>query len=249
MAVALSIRKPVTDALAVTHLDWIRFRHRGYIWTAILLALPLAMLYFARNMIPPGFEPTPRLIAGSIVLNLGITLVQGLAQDMNFQRFFFRLKLIQVCPVHPLSYALGSLAVPILRASIVGAAILLFAPLFGISIHLSLWLVPAILLTALSMAGIAFIIGTWAPAQEIGNMISTIVGVLIVMVSPIYFPASRLPGPLETLSQVSPYTHAADALDAILSNRAGFYDELAILVAITAVTMTIGLAGMRWREA
>ncbi len=69
------------------------------------------------------------------------------------------------------------------------------------------------------------------------------------MISPIYYPVSRLPDWLEPIARLSPYTYAANALDAILSGRGGFGDDVAILAAITAVSMTIGLAGMRWREA
>jgi hypothetical protein len=41
---------------------------------------------------------------------------------------------------------------------------------------------------------------------------------------------------------------AANALDALLSGRSGFYNDLAVLAMITAAGLAIGLAGMRWRE-
>lgn len=43
-------------------------------------------------------------------------------------------------------------------------------------------------------------------------------------------------------------THAGTAIDGVLSGAGGFYDEIGILALITAVTLTLGIVGMRWRE-
>jgi hypothetical protein len=49
-------------------------------------------------------------------------------------------------------------------------------------------------------------------------------------------------------AHLSPYTYAANALDAILSGRSDFSRGIAILAGITAVGVAVGAAGMRWRE-
>jgi ABC-type multidrug transport system permease subunit len=77
---------------------------------------------------------------------------------------------------------------------------------------------------------------------------ANLAGILVVLISPIYFSASRLPEPLQSMSQLSPYTHAASGLDVALSGAGGFADDVAILAAITAAALAVGLAGMRWRE-
>jgi lipooligosaccharide transport system permease protein len=245
---ALPRSKVLTDAITITHLEWLRVRPNLWQWTTILFLYPVTLLFFARYILPVGVEVTPRLIAGSMVYSLGLTSVLVLAQNLNFARFSFQLKLIQACPVSRYSYVIGSLVEPVIRSSIIASLILLFAPVFGIEIRLSPWLAPVVVFTALSFSGVAFIIGTWAPTQEIGNMIANTVGIIVTLMSPIYFPVERLPDWMEPIARLSPYTYAANALDALLSGRAGFYDDLAVLAAITAAGLVIGLAGMRWRE-
>jgi len=134
------------------------------------------------------------------------------------------------------------------RAVLGACLLLLFAPAFGIDIHLSVWFLPVAVLTAVSLSGLALVISTRTPTWEVGNMLGSVVGIFVALMSPIYFPASRLPDWMEPLALLSPYTYAADALNSILSGQAGFFDEMAILAAITVASLCIGIAGMRWRE-
>jgi ABC-2 type transport system permease protein len=243
------MRKGLNDALAVAWLEWLRVR--GYLWVfvPILLLWPLTMLFVMSHVLPPDATLTPRLIAGSIVFAVGLNAVNNTGQTLVFWRFSNRLKLLIASPMHQASFVGGFLIVPVLHGLFVSSVLLLLAPLFGIEIHISAWFWPVAALTAFSMVGLALLIGTWSPSQTVGNQLSQISGVLVVLVSPIYYPISRLPDWLEPIANLSPYTHAASALDSILSGRNDFYGELGILLAITAIGLTLGLLGMRWREA
>jgi ABC-type multidrug transport system permease subunit len=240
--------KALSDTLTVAWMEWLRMKTIFWIVSIILLLWPLSMLFFARHLVPEGVEVGPRLIAGSIVFTLGLSTVNNTAQNVVFSRFANQLKIMVASPVHPYAWAAGSLLIRVLQAMAFSLVLLLFAPVFGIDIQLSLWFLPVALLTALSMVGLGLVIGTWSPNQMIGNQLSQVIGILIVIVSPIYFSVSRLPDWLEPIARLSPYTYAANALDAILSGRGGFYGDLAVLAAITAAGLVIGLAGMRWRE-
>jgi ABC-type multidrug transport system permease subunit len=134
------------------------------------------------------------------------------------------------------------------RALLNACVILIFAPVFGISIHLSAWFIPIVILASLSLSGVALIIGTWSPSMEFGTIVSSIAATVIGLMSPVFYPVSRLPDWLEPIAHLSPYTHAAKALTAVLSGQTGIADEVAILTAITVAGLVIGLAGMRWRE-
>ncbi|HXF52186.1 MAG TPA: hypothetical protein VNM43_10945 [Dehalococcoidia bacterium] len=48
--------------------------------------------------------------------------------------------------------------------------------------------------------------------------------------------------------RASRYTHAGAAVDDLLSGRGGFMQETLILFALTILGLTIGVAGLRWRE-
>jgi ABC-type multidrug transport system permease subunit len=118
-----------------------------------------------------------------------------------------------------------------------------------IDIHLSPWLVPLILLTTLSMTGIAVTIATWAPAWEVANLLANLLGLLVTLLSPVYYPIERLPEWLRWVARLSPYTHAGEAINRVLSGQGGFEREALLLAAITLVGLAIGVAGLRWREA
>jgi ABC-2 type transport system permease protein len=243
------MRKGLNDALAVAWLEWLRVRGYFWVFVPILLLWPLTMLFVMSHVLPADATLTPRLIAGSIVFAVGLNAVNNTGQTLVFWRFSNRLKLLVASPMHQASFVGGFLVVPVGHGLFVSSVLLALAPLYGISIHISLWFWPVVAITALSMVGLALLIGTWSPSQAVGNQLSQISGVLVVLVSPIYYPVSRLPDWLQPVAQFSPYTHAANALDGILSGRGDFYGEIGILALITAAGLVLGLRGMRWREA
>jgi ABC-type multidrug transport system permease subunit len=240
--------KLVSDALVIAWLQALRSMRPPLPFLAGALLFPLPMLFLARYLTPEGVAVGPRLIAGSMVFSVGLATVQGLTAWLNNDRFTYRLALIRSYPVHRVSYAAGMLLTATGRAVLGACLLLLFAPAFGIDIHLSVWFLPVAVLTAVSLSGLALVISTRTPTWEVGNMLGSVVGIFVALMSPIYFPASRLPDWMEPLALLSPYTYAADALNSILSGQAGFFDEMAILAAITVASLCIGIAGMRWRE-
>jgi len=197
---------------------------------------------------PPGFDIGVRLVTGSLVFGLGLMTVNNLAQFILAERFNNQTKLVVVAPVHPLSYAGGILAYSVFQSLVTAAVILSFAPLVDIDITLSFWLVPLILLTAVSMTGIAIVIGTWAPSLEMGNMLANTLGILVVILSPVYYPIERLSEWLRWVARLSPYTHAGEAINRVLSGQGGFEREALVLAGITVVGLVIGIVGLRWRE-
>jgi ABC-type multidrug transport system permease subunit len=126
---------------------------------------------------------------------------------------------------------------------------LLLAPLFGIDVSLSLWLLPIGALTALSLSGLAIAIGTRAPSEDAGRLLASGLGILIAMFSPVYYELARLPEALQWLARLSPYTHAAVLLNGLLDGRGLDQQSAVWLVAVAALLVVVGVGGMRWREA
>jgi hypothetical protein len=88
--------------------------------------------------------------------------------------------------------------------------------------------------------------GTWSLTYTTGNVLAEVSGILVVMLS-VYFSVSRLPDWLQWPARFSPYTHAAEALKDSLSGSVPL-GEVAILAALSAVMVSLGIAGMRWRD-
>lgn len=242
--------KAASDALAIFQLEFLKMRVWLPFYAFNIIVAPIGLLLFAKALTPPGFGGSVevRLVTGSLVFGLGAMTVNNLAQLLAQERFTFQQKLVMTSPVHPLSYAGGVVAYAVVQAVVTAAVVLSFAPAFDIDIHLSLWLAPLILLTTLSMTGIAVTIATWAPTWEIGNLLANVMGLMVTLLSPVYYPIERLPEWLRWVARLSPYTHAGNAINDVLSGYAVPEREVLVLAAITVAGILIGVAGLRWRE-
>lgn len=244
------MRKFLSDALVVFEIEIRKVRAWGPMYFLSVVVAPLGFLLFAKALLPPGLSGpvATRLITGSLVFGIGMMTVNNLAQVMLWERFTLTLKLIVTSPIHPLSYALGVVAFSVAQGMVTAGVVLSFAPLVGIHVHLSLWLVPVVLLTAISMTGLGMVIATWSPSMETGGMMANLLGIMLTILSPVYYPIDRLPEWLRWVARFSPYTHAGQAVQSILSGRGGFGGEALLLLAITIVGLSFGAAGLRWRE-
>lgn len=240
--------KAVSDAAVIFQLELLKMRVWLPAYFFSIVVAPLGLLLFAKALSPPGLGGEIRLVTGSLVFGLGVMTVNNLAQLIQEERFTFQQKLVVTSPVHRLSYAGGVVAYAVAQAALTAVVVLSFAPAFDIDIHLSLWLLPLILLTTLSMTGIAVIIAAWSPSQMVGNVMANVIGLLVVLLSPVYYPIERLPEWLRWVARLSPYTHAGNAINDVLSGYAVPEREVLILVAITVAGIAIGVAGLRWRE-
>jgi ABC-type multidrug transport system permease subunit len=241
------MRKLLNDAWVIGRIQSYPTQRQPLAYFIFVVVFPLAMLAFARGVQPAGTALDNRLIAGSMIFSLGISTVNSLAQTLLMERFQHQLQMLVVAPVHRASYALGSIGFGALRGLAGVLIVLLAAPFLGFDIQISVWLLPIAALTAISMAGLSLVIGTWSPTYTTGNVLAEVSGVLVVMLSPVYFSLSRLPDWLQWPARFSPYTHAAEALKDSLSGSAPL-GEVAILAALSAATVSLGIAGMRWRD-
>ncbi len=243
--------KFLSDALVVYQIQMLKTRSwlPGYILTVLIV--PIGTLYFAKALIPPGTEDAvgTRLVTGSLVFGIGLMTVNNLAQLMLFERFALMLKLMVTSPISRFSYALGVTAFSLSQGLITAGVLLALAPtLVGVDVHLDWRLIPVLVLTSLSLTGVGIIIATWCPSQEIGGMLANTFGIMVTILSPVYYPLSRLPDWLQVVVHFSPYTYAGSAVDAILSGSGGAEMDALYLAGITLVGVTAGSLGMRWRE-
>ena len=244
------MRKFWSDSLVIFEIEMLKARAWWPFYAMVVVVFSVGMLYFVKWLIPAGSENLvgTRLMTGSLVFALGMMTVNNLAQVMLNERFNNTLKLVITSPVHPLSYAAGIVSFSLVLGMLTGAAVLSFSPVVGIDIHLSWWLPPVLLLTSVSLTGIGIVIATWSPRMDVGNMMANMIGIMVTMLSPVYFPIERLPHWLRWVVRFSPYTHAGSAVDGILSGRGGYGREVVYLALITAAGLAIGVAGLRWRE-
>ena len=73
-------------------------------------------------------------------------------------------------------------------------------------------------------------------------------GVVLVMVSPVFFTMDQAPLVLQLVGWVSPMRYAADGITKSISGDAQIWVELGALLGFAAVSMVLGLWKLRWRE-
>jgi ABC-2 type transport system permease protein len=91
---------------------------------------------------------------------------------------------------------------------------------FELSLRVSWWVVPAMLLVALTATTIGFGIAYALPPPAT-NLISQAIVFVALMFSPINFPADRLPAWLRTVHEVLPFQYMAQAVRETLTTPPG----------------------------
>jgi ABC-type multidrug transport system permease subunit len=87
-----------------------------------------------------------------------------------------------------------------------------------------------------------------APSAEVGGIINGLVGIMPVMLSPVFFTMEQAPLLLRWFGWVSPFRYAADGIMKSLSGRTDIRTEFTVLAGFAAMAMAIGFWRMRWRE-
>ena len=89
---------------------------------------------------------------------------------------------------------------------------------------------------------------SFAPSIQVANIMTVLLGMVLAIISPVYFTMDQAPLVQRWLGFVSPLRYAADAIDTSLSGRSDVLVELAVLSAFAIAAMSLGLWKLPWRE-
>ena len=169
-------------------------------------------------------------------------------QIMVSERFEGQMKLFRTSSISQASYVVAVTVFSAVTAALTALVVLGLAAAAGAQLRLSPLLIPLIVLTALALPGFAVLIATYAKTAQAGYMLSNAVGIMLVMISPVFYPIERLPEALQWLARLSPFTYAGQAVHQTLSGGTAIIVPVCILLAFTVAASAIGIAKMRWRE-
>ena len=222
---------------------------RGWYWFLLSsLVFPIAMFYWATGMAPDDPEILRRVMVGAMVFAVSMSTVGTLAQQMLQDKFQGRLKLLITMPMSKGAYAFGVLAFASLLAAGTVAVLLLFGWVAGVELSPTWTFLPVAAVALLSMAGLPLLIVSYAPSAEAGGIMTNLVGILPVMLTPVFFTMDQAPLVLKGLGWVSPMRYAADGITKSLAGNTDIWVEFSVLAAFAAVTIGLGLWKLRWRE-
>ena len=241
--------KFLRDILSILEMKLYLMR-RGWYWYLLSsLVFPVAMFYWSRSMAPDDPDAVLRVMVGVIVFGVSLATVGTLAQQMIQDRFQGRFKLLITMPMSKAAYAIGVLAFATILSAATVAVLLGFAWIAGVELSLTWAFFPLTAVVLLSMAGLPLFIVSYASSAEVGNIMTNLVGILPVMLSPVFFTMEQAPLLLRWLGWVSPMRYAADGIGKSLSGQTDIWVEFAVLAGFSMVTIGLGLWKLRWREA
>ena len=241
-------RKFVADVGSMFEIR-LRLWLRSWYWYLMgTLVFPVGMFYFASALAPDEPDAVRRAMIGSIVFGATMLTTAMLGQNVLMDRFQGRLKLVITMPVSKLAYAGGTLAFgAVLTSSAVGI-LLAVAVIAGVEWTFTWAFLPIVVTVLLTMSGLTLFVVSYAPSPEVGGLMANLLGILLALVSPVYFPMERAPAFMQAVGWVSPLRYAADGMMKSLSGRTDVFVEVLILATFAIVCLSIGLWKMHWRE-
>ena len=246
--ISYGVAKFRSDVWSVLEMKF-RFLLNGWQWYIIRpLVFPLGVLFFLKVIVPDDPEMNQRFLVGAIVFGVSFTSANLLSFQILQDRFLGRMKLLITMPMSKASYAVGVLAFAAIQSAPGILILLAISPFAGVDIELTWAFFPIIIASLLGMSGIALIIASISPSMEVGGIISNLVGVVLVMASPVFFTMEQAPLALEIVGWVSPMRYAADGTAKAISGNGDIWVELTAMAGFAVVSMALGLWKMKWRE-
>ena len=100
----------------------------------------------------------------------------------------------------------------------------------------------------MSLSGLTIFVVSFAPSLQTGNIVATLLAIVLVIISPVYYTAESAPLFQRWLGVISPMRYAADGITASLGSGDDIWLEIAILGAYSLVSMSLGIWRLPWRE-
>jgi ABC-type multidrug transport system permease subunit len=240
--------KFVSDVWSVLEIKTIFILKGWFLWAVRPLVFPAGIFYWLTILTPDDPDATRRILTGAIIFGFSLSATNMLTQQLIQDRFLGRLKLIITLPISKAAYGLGVLAFATLTSLPIVVLLLAMAPFLSVDFQLTWVFFPLIVPILFALAGITFMIASYAPSMEAGSIMGNLFGVVLVVISPVFFSMDQAPAVLRWLGWVSPMRYAADGVMKSLSGQTDVWLEFLILAAFAVATTSLGLWKMRWRE-
>jgi len=245
------VRRWVSVYCDLFFIRWANVRNEWYFHAILGPLFPLAILAFMR-MIGAVRDPAGALYvtAGNAIVTLVVGPLQSLNNDLAWGRQRNDLEYYSTLPFSKLQLILAFVSVStiftipgMLFTILIGAIWLDFPVVFNPLI------LPIMVASALSMAGLGVVMGVHARNGHHANMMNSIAMLVVMFMSPLLIPYENLPLVLRYTSKLLPTSYAADAFRAALAGRSdpGVLADLGVVVLFAVVFLFLGTRRLDWR--
>ena len=227
--------------------QFFQMRRELVLLMVIQVALALGIVYGLSFLIPNIDPRTAAFLAtGAPTITLLIVGLQSGPQDVSRDKLSGRHAYIAALPVPRLALPAARLAHS-LMVQLPGTvlAIVVAAVRFDFALDISLMVVPAILLVALSGASVGYGLGE-VMRPEAAGQVGSFLSILVLLFSPVNFPMERLPDALQAIHVVLPIKYMADLVRWSLTG--GFADNIPLAFGVVTLWCAVGIASC-WRAA
>ncbi len=242
------VTKFMSDVFSVFELNLIPMMRQWYLIVLMAAAFPIPWFYVTKAIAPDDPAVIRRLLAGTLVFGVSMSIGMLVGQNAVAQRFMGTLKLLITMPVSKGAYFLGTLAYSSISGVITVVMLLGFGFAAGVDLNISWGLVPCLVLALLTMAGLTMLVVSFAPTLQVGNISTSLLAIVLATVSPVYFTMDQAPLLLKALGYISPLRYAADGITKSLSGQTDVLVELAVLAGFAVISVSLGLWRLPWRE-
>lgn len=230
---------------------WANIRNEWYFHVILGALFPLAIMGFLR-MSGAAVDPAAGLYvtAGNGIVMLVMGPMQSLCNDLAWGRQRNDLEYFASLPVSKLQLTLAFASVSTIFTV---PSILITMGIggwwFGFPVYWTLWLLPVMLLSALSMCGVGILAGVHARNGHAANMFNSMAMLAVMFLSPVLIPYENLPRVLQWTSRLLPTSYAADAFRAALGGRLGgeLWVNLAAVTGFAVVSLWWATRRLDWR--
>jgi ABC-2 type transport system permease protein len=245
----MGFKKTLSDIIIIARIYYLQFRDQlgKYLFSGLLI--PLGSFFMASATAGREASQQLRFFTGAILLSFSILTIMWLGSILIEDRFYGRLKLFITAPVSPVSYVLGILFYAYILGLVTSLGFLLAARILRIPVEPHLFqLFVVVFLTLSTFASIGVILSQYAGTLQAGGVLADAVSIILIFLSPVYYSMETLPKSMQVLAALLPPTYAAEGISKALLGKNGVGEDILTLLIMSAVTLTVAVRSVRWRE-
>lgn len=222
-------------------------------WVFLVSAvMPMGLLFFLSFLAAHADRATLLYyITGNVVVALMLNPLFMLSGQLSWAKQSKAFDFYAGLPISRTALILAAICVSVMF-TVPGMILLLIVGM----VLFHLWIVPSplivvvMILSPLALSGLGATIGILSPNQQVSGVIANIFMVLVMFLSPVFVPLSRLPGLLQVTARLLPPTYAGDALRQTLSGHLepGFMLDIVVLGGFSLASFYLVTSRLDWRS-
>jgi ABC-2 type transport system permease protein len=234
------------------------FRQIGIIALVISAFLPFLLIIFMKlvttkliSNISDISQTVIFLITGNVILGVSNLCIIMLGQSISSMKELRAFEYYSVLPISKLSLVLGILF-SYLTITFPGFILLLFGGsfIFGFKINLNIFIFLVLILVVFSFTGLGAAIGVYSRSQLEANLFSQIIGLGLILITPVFYPIEILPKIFQLFMRLFPTTYGAEALRFSISGtlNTNFYVDILMLLMMSIFSFYLTNKKLRWQQ-